>query len=182
MLTDRQNKIKQEIQSLLLISSPATVGERKYLKEAAESLERQNVDFKRIINKLTLNLEALDRYETGGLTVPVKTLLQELVSIYGEPENGQGTDVDWQIKDPDYVFIGGFNGWVKRGGKKTSVFIQVLRAFIAAAVVLSILYGLLPLMRAKMGKNYELGVVVLGVIIIIILVFGGRLRRKDKDN
>ncbi|MCL2677317.1 MAG: hypothetical protein FWE43_04605 [Streptococcaceae bacterium] len=184
MLTDRQQKFNNDIRSLLLFSSSATIGEREYLKNTAEDLEKGNLSFKRIIDKLILNLLTLEQYSESGLSNSTKKLLDDLISTYGIPEKNKNS-VDWKISDPEYVFVGGYGAWQKRGTQKKPVYKLVLMSLLRTMFVLGVLYVVFPLMKDKLGKNYELGVACFGIILMIVLViFGrkGKLKRPSQIN
>lgn len=92
MLTDRQQKFYRRISELS--DSDVTDAERENLKRTNKWLDRGD-DFRVAINSLCLGLKSLESERLQGeLSSEVKSLLEDLIEAYGEPEKRE-VEVVW---------------------------------------------------------------------------------------
>jgi len=178
MLTDRQNKIYEQITSLLPLSSSASLSERKLLFQAKNCIEHGN-NFKTVVTDLILQLEEYESYQE--ISIGVEKLLKDLKAVYGEPETPKS--------DSDFIYVGGgsrYSGhWERKDeikkGSKSARFRRrdiLFGVAVMGAIGLLIFSPLLNWMQEKMGIFAFAAVMTIAALVLIgILIYRGRLKK-----
>lgn len=180
MLTDRQQKFYNQIKTLLLLSSSASLAERRVLFQAKDDIERGK-DFKGVIKTLMKNLQ--EGATIADLSAGVQELYDQLCATYGESENKQSEDAEYL-----YVGDGGRYGghWERRDdikkAKKPYRFsgLDIIRAILVVITFAALIFTpLLNWLQKILGNTmFAVLMFVIGISVVIGLIKAGNLKKK----